>query len=179
MKKVTRSTLLLIIIFLLSYMCNSTYKSIRAKEAVAQRIQSIPTFSFNDLYDYTFKNTDLNQEQSCLFIYFHPDCEHCQYEASQFIPNMSELAPYQILMISTDSIPNIKMFEEEYHLNEMDNIVMLHDPNYNFEKIFGTKIIPTSFIYGKDQRLKRIFKGEVKIEAVLNSLKDESTEEAK
>lgn len=179
MRKAIKSIILLIVILLLSYMGNSIYKSIIEKEAVAIRIRNLPTFGFKDLYGYTFKNTDLNRSQSCLLIYFHPDCEHCQYEASLFIPNMRELAPYQILMISSDLIQNIKKFEEKYHLNEMDNIVMLHDSNYDFEKIFGTKIIPTSFIYDKNQKLKKIFKGEVKIEAVLKNLEDESTEETK
>ncbi len=154
-------------------MCNSIYKSIKEKKAVAERIRITPSFSFDDLYGYTFQNTDVNIGRSCLLIYFHPDCEHCQYEASLFIPNRRELTPYQILMISSDSIQNIKKFEEKYHLNEMDNVVMLHDPNYDFEKIFGTKMIPTSFIYDKKQKLKKIFKGEVKIEAILKNLEDE------
>lgn len=173
MKKTAKPIILSIIILLLSYMGNSIYKSIKEKKAVSERIRNIPLFSFNDLYGYKFKNTDLNGSQSCLLMYFHPDCEHCQYEASQFAPNMKELYPYQILMISSDSIQNIKKFEEKYHLNEMDNIVMLHDPKFDFEKIFGTKIIPTNFIYDRNQKLKKIFKGEVKIEAILKNLEDE------
>lgn len=179
MKKAIKPISLIIIFLLLGYMSSSIYTSNKENKATAERVKNIPPFSFNDLHGYTFKNTDLSLQQNCLLIYFHPNCEHCQYEASLFIPNMKELSSYQILMISSDSIQNIKKFEEDYHLNEMDNIVMLHDPNYDFEKIFGTKMIPTSFIYNKNQRLKKIFKGEVKIEAILKNLEDEGTEEIK
>lgn len=173
MKKAIKPISIILIIFLLGYMGNSIYTSNKENKATTERIKNIPTFSFNDLHGYKFKNTDLSLQQNCLLIYFHPNCEHCQYEASLFIPNMNELASYQILMISSDSIQNIKKFEEEFHLDEMDNIIMLHDPKFDFEKIFGTKVIPTSLIYDKTQHLIKRFNGEVKIEAILKYLKND------
>lgn len=173
MKRAVKLFLIVLILGVLAYMTSNIIGTAKEKEAITRRIQNLPGFRFTDLYNEVFESSFIPENQACLLMYFHPECEHCCYEAEQFINYAPELLPYQIVMISYDSIPNLKQFEKQYHLNEMENVTILHDPTGDFPKIFGTKIIPTSFIYSKKHKLKKIFKGEVKIEALLKYLQDE------
>lgn len=175
MKLSPKYVIVVLIVAIVSYMCYNIIEKVKEKELIAKHIQSLPGFNFTNLYNEPFESNYIQKGQACLLMYFHPECEHCCYEAEQFINYIPELSPYQIVMISYDSIPNLKQFEERYHLNEMENVTILHDPNGDFPKIFGTKLIPTSFIYSKKHKLKKIFKGEVKIEALIKYLKDEET----
>jgi len=73
-------------------------------------------------------------------------------------------------MISTASRESIKDFANKYHLLEFDNISVLIDTLDVFHNTFGPNPFPTSFIYNKERKLVKQFKGEVSTEALLKYL---------
>jgi len=160
----------LIILFTIGYLVNSTIKKINHKKQVEENIKGIPEFCFNDLEEGEVCNTILSKENACIIIYFNPDCSHCQYEAEQFFLNQNELKKYQIVMVSSSPAKEIIEFSEKYYLNEFNNFIFLCDKDEEFTIIFGSTSVPTSFIYNKDGQLVKKFTGEVDIEILLKHL---------
>ena len=73
-------------------------------------------------------------------------------------------------MISTASRESVKDFANKYHLLEFDNISVLIDTLDVFHNTFGPNPFPASFIYNKERKLVKQFKGEVSTEALLKYL---------
>ncbi len=161
------SLLFILTLFMLSYII-----VINIDESNYTEIQTTPKFSFiNVSRGGLFVSDSIKNRKSCLIIYFHSECDHCQYEAKEISKNFKRFENYQLLMISYEAVDSIINFKEKYKLNH-DNITFLHDKEYKFEEIFGHTPIPTSFIYNRNQELVKVFKGEVKIEALLKYLEN-------
>lgn len=107
--------------------------------------------------------------KSCLIIYYNSECEHCQYEAELISKQIEQFKDYQILMISYEPIEKILAYRKKFKLN-YSFIEFLQDSKYQFDNIFGNSPFPSSFIYNKNRKLVKQFKGEVKTEAMLKYL---------
>ena len=68
-------------------------------------------------------------------------------------------------------------FCQQYNLWEVDNVEILLDRDNNFKKIFGKAVIPSVYIYDENQKLKKRFLGETKLEAILSQIEINSTVE--
>jgi len=154
----------------LSFLCYSITIQIRQKKIIERKIQTLPQFSFPEILGNNFNSSYINSDKSCLIIYFHPECDHCQYEAEQICLNIDQFYNFQIVMISPASRESIEDFANNYHLLEIDNISILIDTLDVFHNAFGPNPLPTSFIYNKERKLVKQFKGEVTTEALLNYL---------
>jgi len=133
-------------------------------------LNTLPQFSFiNSLNHNIYSDDSIQIDKSCLIISYNSDCEHCQYEVEQISKHIEQFRNYQVLMISFEPIENILAFREKYKLKQ-PFIIFLQDPKLQFDDIFGNSPIPTSFIYNKDKKLVKQFKGEVKTEALLKYL---------
>ena len=99
--------------------------------------------------------------------YFNPNCEHCQYMATQYIKDSLKIKNFQILMITSADSSETAKFNNEYKLSILPNIVLLRDTNYQFQKAFGTGIVPSFFIYKHNKLVKKII-GETKIDNLIN-----------
>ena len=166
MKKVIISAFLLIILIIifLSVIAVGKMNENKAKE---DNIQSLPAFSFLLLDETVYSSSDLNPEIPIIISYFHPECEHCQYEARDFASNAHNLENIQLLMVSPAPVTEIELFAEVNGLNEIDNLVLLHDTAYVFEEVFGKSPFPTTLVYSKNKELKAKLKGEVKVEKLI------------
>jgi len=143
----------------------------KKKKDAGARIQNLPDATFKNTLGNPVNLQDFDHSKPIVIIYFHPDCEHCQYEAGEVARNASAFQNSQLIMVSaTDSIPEIEKFASDYHLHEIDNIQILVDGHGQFKKVFGKAVLPSVYIYSNDRKLKKRFPGEVKIEAVLMEL---------
>ena len=149
---------------------SSIIKRIKQKKIIENKIQTIPEFIYYDLLGEKFNSSYINDNNSCLIIYFHPECEYCHYEAEQISLNIDQFYDFQIIMISTASSESVKDFANNYHLLEFDNISVLIDTLDVFHNTFGPNPFPASFIYNKERKLVKQFKGEVSTEALLKYL---------
>jgi thiol-disulfide isomerase/thioredoxin len=105
-----------------------------------------------------------------ILIYFNSECEHCQYEATEIKKSISLFSKTSILMISSEPIEAIKVFSGQYELSNEPAVTFAKINRDDVYKTFGSVSIPHIFIYGKDHKLVKEFKGETKIEAILKYL---------
>jgi peroxiredoxin len=170
MKRIIKIALFVILMFFMGYMLSVIIKKVKRRNLITEQIQSIPQFSFmNSLNQNVFSNDSIENEKACLIIYYHSECDHCQYEAEEISKYSEQFENYQVIMISFEPVENILIFREKYNLNQ-PFIKFLQDTKYQFDDIFGHSPIPTLFIYNKDKTLVKQFKGEVKVESLLKYL---------
>ncbi len=85
----------------------------------------------------------------------------------EVVHNSNKLRGIQLIMVTVaDSIASIH-FKQSFKLERFPNIIILRDTNFQFEKLFGTSLIPTFFVYKKELLLKKII-GETTLEYLIN-----------
>jgi thiol-disulfide isomerase/thioredoxin len=151
-----------------SWLVTRTIQSYLAKKAATEKVQTLQHCCFESLHGGQTCLDGFNLNQPTVIIYFNPECEHCQYEATEIGRQPDRFAKANMILITPDdSALRIEAFVDKYKLLQVDNLVILYDRKLQFRKYFGTSVFPSVFIYGKDKRLKKQFIGEVKMEAVL------------
>jgi len=146
--------------------CN--WKSYQSKKETGNLIQHLQHLSFKSLPGNDVFIDGFNPQQATVIIYFHPECEHCQYEASEIGNKPEEFEKTNLIMITPDdSIPRIEAFALKYHLWKVDNLDILLDRTKQFKQYFGTAVVPSVFIYGANKKLIRMYKGEIQINVIL------------
>ena len=157
-------------IVLLLILVSSFYivKEINKKNKIEVIIAKTPEFSFFTLDNHSFSNKNIKNRNSRLILnHFSPNCEHCQYMTGQFLEDSQKIKNVQILMItSADSLSAAK-FNSDYKLSLLPNIIILRDTNYQFQKTFGTGVVPSFFIYEQNKLVKKVI-GETIIDNLIN-----------
>lgn len=168
MQKLLKYLISITLIIVASFLIMHTYQSYKTKKESEAKIQTLQHVSFESVNGGQIWIDEFNPEQPTVIIYFHPECEHCQYEASE-IGKQSEKFKLanMILITADDSTKRVQDFALKYRLWEVDNLVILVDQKNQFEKQFGATIIPSVFIYGSDKKLLKMYKGEVQMKAII------------
>lgn len=173
-----KKKLLLIIITLMlggiSYFGYEAIQKQTIKQQVEKTIQELPDFSFYTLSEDTLTYGN-SAKKSTLIIYFHPECEHCQYEAKQLLLHKEQFSATQIMMVSPAPLADIQQFKSDYQLNDIEPLQVLWDKDRKFEAYFGVATFPTVLIYNTENKLQKKYKGEVKIEAILKHIEKEES----
>jgi len=154
----------------LLYLAGIIPRKLREQAQRQERTKSLPAFQFLKLDRTTFSSAQLSAAQASVIIYFNPDCEHCQYEARAIRDSLHRFAEVNVLLISDEPIARLQAFAKEYDLANQPNIHILYDGERKFKVLFGTSLVPSIFIYNRQQQLVKQFKGETKIEAILKYL---------
>ena len=136
--------------------------------ATAKRIAKLPSFSLPTVEGNIFHSEDI-EGGPLLIIYFHPECEHCQFEISSLID--SDIFSYgvRVILVSYASAEAIGIFMKQFIINDK-NIQILCDEELKFYELSGMNVIPSNFIYSKDLKLVKLLKGELKTEVILKYL---------
>lgn len=159
---------LFIILSILSVSCFFIVKKIYEKNKSEAIITTTPEFSFISQENQSFSNKNLDNTKLRIIInHFFPNCEHCQYMAGEFLKDSQKLKDIQILMITSADSASASKFNSDYKLSLLSNIIILRDTNYQFQRTFGTGVVPSFFIYEKNKLVKKII-GETKIENLVN-----------
>jgi|JI8StandDraft_1071087.scaffolds.fasta_scaffold34629_2 peroxiredoxin len=170
MKKLIKFSLILLLLAIIAFLGYKITTKAQYKKDVENRIQNIPIFSFPSLQGTAFTNDHLSVGKNILFVYFNSECEHCQYEASEISKHLDQFHHTQIIFISYEPLESIRLFAEKYGLSNRDGVVFLQDKKGVFSEQFDANSIPYLLIYNKEHQLVKKYKGEVKIQAVLNHL---------
>lgn len=112
----------------------------------------------------------LLRSTSSVFIAFHPECEHCQYEAKSINKRQKELQNTNIVFFTSASDSLTNVFSHTYGLDTIKNVQVISDKNDEMHQLFDVKTIPSIFIYNKDGQLVKQYKGETKIDAILKAI---------
>lgn len=152
------ASILLIGTFLLIKVLNL----ISAKKSIDNNLSTIPIFSFSSVnLDTAITPNDL-KTGNLIINYFSTDCDHCQYMATSFFKNSTQLKNVKIIMVTADDKIKANAFIKAYSINLLPNITVLLDTKKEFLNKFGTSIIPSFFVYKDNKLLKKIL-GETKI----------------
>lgn len=169
MRKTLRYLIWALLLVVGGWLLMRTYQSYHLKREVAESIQTLPKACFESLNGGHICVDEFDNRKPTVIIYFHPECEHCQYEASEIGKNAQQFEKANMIMITPDdSIKRLEEFASNYHLWEVDNLAILIDRKREFKKRFGSAVSPSVFIYDADRKLLKMYKGEVKIEAIIN-----------
>lgn len=146
------------------------YASVLTKREIARRIEVLGEFSFDTLEGKPFGHTDLPNDMPMALLYFNTDCPHCSAEVDDILRHPTLLDSVYFLMISRQKPERLFQFVHAKNLVSWKNVAVVTDARDLFPKTFGTAMVPTLFIYGKDWRLVKIFKGEASAEAIHKTL---------
>jgi thiol-disulfide isomerase/thioredoxin len=165
-KKIKIFVSVVVIVILVS--CLFIVKKVNEKNKVESIIAKIPEFSFLTLDNHSFSDKNIeNSESRLLLNHFNPNCEHCQYMAGEFIKDSQKINDVQILMITSADSTSAAKFNSDYKLSLLPNITILRDTNYQFQKTFGTGVVPSFFIYEHNKLVKKII-GETKVDNLIH-----------
>ena len=158
---ITFSSLFIVLLYFIIFNLNT--KNINNKTIV-----KLPIILLTDIKNNLFSNNDIDQKKSRLIInHFNPNCEHCQYMACEFLKDSQKIKNVQILMITSADSASVAKFNSDYKLSLLPNIFILRDTNYQFQKIFGTGVVPSFFMYEQNKLVKKII-GETIIDNLIN-----------
>jgi thiol-disulfide isomerase/thioredoxin len=104
-----------------------------------------------------------------IFIYFNPDCDHCQREATQISQNKQTFKDYTVYFISIDAMENIIKFAKDYNLQGDNFQFAWADFNDVYKYVGPLPEVPAIFIYNNKKLVKRLA-GEVKLEELAKYL---------
>lgn len=168
MKKVLKITVIVSVLGLVSFLGYKVTSGIKEKKEAANRLQTIPTFSFQTMNGKPYSKDSLKPNTPTVFIYFHSTCDFCQHEAKSIRENIEQFKNIQLVFISIEPIEDIEAFSREYDLNNQTNTTFLYDSTDSFSGQFDATSIPYLLIYDRNQKLIKKHKGQYKAENILN-----------
>jgi len=175
----TKIKLRLILLFLFAILVSATgfiliRKTLSAhdkKQRVASQIAQLPNnlpFLALDKVSYPYSG------QKTFIFHFHPDCEHCSYEAKAIQTNINAFAAAQLIWISEADAPTIRKFAKFNKLENLPNVHWMADTASVFRQVFGSSAVPAVLIYDENGKLLKNYSGETKPSALLKYLNNES-----
>lgn len=168
MRDILLWVLAILLLVSIAWMANKTIAKVKLKNKVKEQIS---THGYLPIYKMDSAKYELpDHTQSIVLVFFSTTCEHCQYEATELKKAITSFSRSSILMISSEPISTIKAFAEQYGLHTEPSVIFAKIKPDDVYDTFGSISIPHIFIYGKDRKLIKEFKGETKIEAILKYL---------
>ncbi len=105
-----------------------------------------------------------------LILFFNPDCDHCQREASLLSQNKDVLNGWQVYFLSPDTMESITKFSKDYNLIE-SNIHFGHVDGQQVVNAVGPiNTVPTFLIYDNQAFVARM-EGEITLPKLKQMLK--------
>lgn len=169
MKKRIGKALLVLVGGLLIFLTGGIMtRKVKAEQA-AEKIRTLPVLVLKDIWGNSF-STDQITSGPLLITFFHPECDHCKYEISSLIGTDLIDSQLTALLVSYAKVDDIQSFMQEVGNTDALNMHILHDPDFRMSDLYRADVIPTNFIYDKELRLVKVFKGATKPETILKYL---------
>jgi thioredoxin-related protein len=138
-------------------------------------IQSIPAFRILDKDSVYITNANLKKGKPVMFIYFSPDCSHCQRLMYELKPHMDDFKDIQIVMVTfiqTKLLQMLKEFHRDYVFAAQPNVLMGTEyPDYKLQRFYSVSTTPYIAIYDKKGKLVEAFDKVPKIPELLAAVK--------
>lgn len=117
--------------------------------------KTLPDFEFSRLNRSSFTKQDLIGGSISFFMFFDPDCEHCQRAIQNIDSQYKSFEKVAVYLISQDSEEKMKSFLNRYakHLKSQKNLVLLIDTKNQFILKFHPRRYPGMFLYSTDNTL--------------------------
>lgn len=102
-----------------------------------------------------------------VLIFYQPDCDHCQREASEIAQNIAAFKGASLYFITSDVAEKAARFANEYKLSRIQHVYFGLTSTESVLKNFGPIATPSIYIYSEDRKLIKAFNGEVNISTIL------------
>ena len=103
-------------------------------------------------------NETLPKNKPIVFIYFSPECSHCEFETEEIKKHMDSLQNAFFIFVSYHPIEKIKAFYDKYELAKYPNIRMGRDPKYFIPSFFRVEFTPFVALYNKQASFVKAYK---------------------
>ena len=168
-RKILIGTVLAIVTSMLIFLITKTVIKLNHREKISEQTKTLQYLSLrsvgsNKLVDWS------KLRKSTVLIFFNSGCEHCQYEVSAIQKELIGFEGVNLLFISEESEEKIIAFSKKYQLDNKENILWLIINPEDVYETFGAISVPHIWIYNNEGILIKEFKGETKVEAILEWL---------
>ncbi len=167
MRKIVSGVVVIVILLFSSYLGAGIIRKVHNHKIIIEKIAKLPSFAFLTLSNSNFNSSEITKGP-VLVLYFHPECEHCQWEMSEIFKSQIPESFQKVLLISSAQPDSIVKFLQQFHYTDYPSVLPLVDSSYNFELYFGSSLVPSSYVYDSKLNLIKHIRGEVKTEAILN-----------
>jgi glutaredoxin len=150
-----------------SFMIYLIIERVNHKRLTRQDRQNLLNFH---MFDFDSTRFYLSSNRKTIVVYFDSECDHCQYELNQIFINSNSFKDSDVILTSSELINTIKRYAERNCPRDLGNIRFTKINQDEAYKTFGSLAVPQIFIYGADGILIKEFKGEIKIDVVLQYL---------
>ena len=159
MKRKIIGILGVLLIVAVAWMVYHSVKGLYRKQSIQEK-QSDLSKMCNEL-----GHSDFRIKSSTILIFFNSECEHCRWEVEEISHKIDQFSQYQLLLASFEPKHEAITFLDQYGLS---NHYIKSEPEKVMEAFTGA--LPQTLIY-QNGKLVKHFKGEVKTEAILESLR--------
>ena len=123
--------------------------------AVQTPAKTLPSFRFTTHDHYIFANADLPKDRLVLFVFFDPDCEHCQHALRTMDQRPGSYRHAAVYLVSMASWDKIDLFMATYapKLAVQKNVTLLMDESSQFITQFKPVRYPSLYLYSTEQKL--------------------------
>jgi len=170
MKKYFKLILPVLFIGMFGFLIFQITSKIKHKKEVAENINTIPSFNFQNVNGGRFTNKNIIKNKPTIFIYFNSECEFCDEEAEMIKQNIDKFSTFQLIFVSIENPNKIKEFAINHKLIKYDKINFLSDPNVSFAPTFDVKSLPCLVLYDKNQHLIEKIKGQILPDILIKKL---------
>jgi peroxiredoxin len=117
--------------------------------------KTVPSFRFTTHDHHVFTNADLPKGKLLLFVFFDPDCEHCQHALRAMDQKPGAYQHVDVYLVSMASWDKIDLFAATYapKLAAQKNVTLLSDETGQYIVKFSPIRYPSLYLYQTDQSL--------------------------
>lgn len=100
-----------------------------------------------------FNTYNIKPGKPTVFIYFSPECDHCQQALRELREKADSLKDATVYLTSFVPLYEMNKFIVEYKLHELPNWRFGKDYQYFFPTYFGARSVPFMAVYDKNKKL--------------------------
>lgn len=159
--------LFIVVIFTLTYL---SFKKLSEKEDRKENISLLPSLTFSCING---RQVTLRREYNgirIVLILFNSECDLCTYEAASIAEKINSFGTTPLLFLSTEPLEKIIEFSEAASLSLQENVLFGRADANELESVFKSVRYPNIFVYASDGSLIQEFKGETKVDLLLEAL---------
>lgn len=120
-----------------------------------QRDSTMPHFTLLYKDSTWLVTTTLPVRNPTVFIFFSPECPHCQHEADSLAKYMGQMKKITFIFTTyTPTFGEIDSFAVEHHLAGLKNVHFTKDPNYQLGSFYRITMYPFVALYKRGMLVK-------------------------
>jgi len=97
----------------------------------------------------------LSKKQPVIFVFFNPECPHCQHEADSLAKYMNKMKKVNFIFTSFNpTFGGIDSFAVTHHLAGFKNVHFTKDPNYQLGSFYRIMMVPFIALYKNGMLVK-------------------------